>query len=138
VGDIGIKGHAVIQQPGEPVAAGQRVASVKLAGQLLIYPVTAHYTSEFESYAEFATGYGLTRDAMVWFWDHYVGKPLDASGAASLPHTATPMLAQDLRGLPPALVITAAVDVLRDEGEAYGVRLRDAGVPTTMTRLSNP
>lgn len=106
----------------------------KLAGQLLIYPVTAHYTSEFESYAEFATGYGLTRDAMIWFWDHYVGKPLDADGAAGLPSTATPMLAQDLRGLAPALVITAAVDVLRDEGEAYGVRLRDAGVPTTMTR----
>ena len=106
----------------------------RLAGQLLIYPVTAHYTAEFDSYAEFASGYGLTREAMVWFWDHYVGQALDGSAARNLAPTAVPMQAQDLRGLPPALVMTAAVDVLRDEGEAYGVRLRDAGVATTLTR----
>jgi acetyl esterase len=107
----------------------------RLAGQLLIYPVTAHYSSEFESYADFATGYGLTRDAMVWFWDHYLGKSGSAA-AHDLSPLAAPMLAQDLSGLPPALVITAAVDVLRDEGEAYGLRLRDAGVDTTMARFA--
>jgi acetyl esterase len=107
-----------------------------LAGQLLLYPVTAHHTAGFDSYAEFASGYGLTRDAMVWFWDHYLGKSVSAEAARSLSHQAAPLLAQDLRGLPPALVITAAVDVLRDEGEAYGVRLRDAGVQTTLSRYA--
>ncbi|MFZ9406017.1 MAG: alpha/beta hydrolase [Burkholderiaceae bacterium] len=116
------------------VALRARDEGLALAGQLLIYPVTAHYTAAFDSYAEFATGYGLTREVMVWFWDLYLGGARTEQQARELSVQAAPMLAQDLRGLPPTLVITAAVDVLRDEGEAYGMRLVEAGVPTTLTR----
>ncbi len=108
----------------------------KLAGQLLLYPVTAHYTAQFESYAEFASGYGLTRDMMVWFWDLYLGRAMDAQAASGLPPLAAPLLSQNLAGLPPTLLMTAAVDVLRDEGEAYGMRLRDAGVEVAMHRCA--
>ncbi|MCW5891990.1 MAG: alpha/beta hydrolase [bacterium] len=95
--------------------------------QLLVYPVTDH-SYDTASYAENADGYFLTKAAMVWFWNHYLGG--DAGTAA----TASPLRAADLAGLPPALVITAEFDPLRDEGESYARRLREAGVPTTLTR----
>ena len=100
----------------------------KLAGQLLLYPVTAYITSDMPSYAENAEGYGLTRATMEWFWGHYA----DAT-AASDPHAA-PLVAADLSGLPPALIQTAEFDPLRDEGELYADRLRDAGVEVVVTR----
>ncbi len=105
-------------------------------GQLLVYPVVDHWTAGFPSYAEFADGFGLTRDVMGWFWDHYLGGPLDAAGVAALSPQAAPLRAPDLRGLPPALVMTAECDVLRDEGEAYAARLREAGVTTTLERCA--
>jgi acetyl esterase len=96
--------------------------------QLLIYPVI---DSDFEtpSYRENAEGYFLTRDSMIWFWNHYLRTEADARD----PYAA-PLRAPDLTGLPPALIITAEFDPLRDEGEAYGRRLREAGVPVTLTR----
>jgi acetyl esterase len=96
-----------------------------LAFQLLVYPVTA---PDFDtgSYRQNAEGYGLTRDAMRWYWDHYLQRPEDASN----PYAA-PLVAENLRGLPAALVITAECDPLRDEGEAFAKRLQAAGVPTT-------
>jgi len=100
------------------------------AGQLLLYPVTDHYDAAYGSYDTFAEGYGLTRAAMQWFWDHYLGAPADASLSAH----AAPMRASDLRGLPPALVLTAGHDVLRDEGEVYAQRLRAAGVDAVLDR----
>jgi acetyl esterase len=99
----------------------------RAAGQLLVYPVTAHHTAGFASYAAFAEGYGLTRDVMAWFWDLYLGGSADADRAAALSPLAAPLRADDLRGLPPALVLTAEYDVLRDEGEAYAAALREAG-----------
>jgi acetyl esterase len=105
-------------------------------GQLLVYPVTDHWSAGFPSYAEFAEGYGLTRDVMGWFWDHYLGEPLDATRAAALSPQAVPLRAPELRGLPPALVLTAECDVLRDEGEAYAARLREAGVDATLERCA--
>ena len=101
-----------------------------LVQQVLLYPVTNH-DLDTPSYHENATGYVLTRDAMRWFWDHYLPSP--AKGREAY---ASPLLAPSLAGLPPALVITAECDPLRDEGEAYAARLRDAGVPVTLTRYT--
>ena len=101
----------------------------KLIGQLLIYPVTDYHTPGTPSMAENADGYGLTRKGMEWFWNHYLTGPSEAAN----PH-ACPMRAASLRGLPPALVITAEYDPLRDEAEYYGERLRKEGVQTEITR----
>ena len=99
-----------------------------LVHQLLVYPVTERdfYTP---SYGENADGYSLTRDSMRWYWMHYLVDNEDANN----PYAA-PMMAEDLSGLPPALVITAEYDPLRDEGEAYAHKLEAAGVPTHCTR----
>ena len=99
-----------------------------LVFQLLVYPVT-EWDFGTSSYRENANGYLLTTDSMKWFWDHYLRSEEDASN----PYAA-PMAADDLSDLPPALVITAEFDPLRDEGEAYGRRLQAAGVPATNSR----
>jgi len=96
-----------------------------IAFQLLVYPVThCNYTTN--SYQAYAEGHMLTRDGMRWYWDHYLKDAADASD----PYAA-PFVAQNLSGLPPALVITAECDPLCDEGAAYAQRLKEAGVPTT-------
>ena len=102
-----------------------------LRGQLLIYPGLGYPSPPTPSYIENAEGYGMTRESATWFWDQYLG---DRSQATN-PHAA-PLLAPDLRGLPPALVITAEYDVLRDEGEQYVERLRAAGVPARLSRYN--
>lgn len=99
-----------------------------LVYQVLQFPVM-NFAFNTQSYRENAEGYFLTKDAMVWFWDLYLRS--DADG--DKPY-ASPLRAKDLRGLPPALVITAEFDPLRDEGEAYGARLHEAGVPVVCTR----
>jgi acetyl esterase len=101
-----------------------------LVYQALIYPVTDH-GFDTPSYQENATGYVLTREAMRWFWRHYLAR--DEQGAEAY---ASPLRAANLAGLPSALVLTAECDPLRDEGEIYAARLRDAGVPVTLTRYS--
>jgi len=101
----------------------------RLSGQVLINPVTDSHASPLPSYREFGLGCGLTSDTMDWFVEQYLAHP----GDATHPH-AFPSWATDLRGLPPALVLTAEFDPLRDEGELYAARLRDAGVPTMLTR----
>jgi acetyl esterase len=99
-----------------------------LCYQLLVYPVTDHHY-DTPSYRDNADGYLLTKDAMVWFWNHYL------RGAADGSHPmASPLRAASLSGLPPALVLTAEFDPLRDEGEAYAARLREAGVAVTLRR----
>ena len=97
---------------------------------MLFYPVT-DASFDTDSYRQFATGYFLRRDAMQWFWDQYT---TDEAQRAEI--TASPLRAslEQLAGLPPALVITAEADVLRDEGEAYANKLRQAGVPVVATR----
>jgi acetyl esterase len=102
-----------------------------LASQVMVYPVTDLSSFETASYREFADGYCLTLAEMEWFRDHYLAKPEDARCSH-----ASPLLEPNLRGLPPALIITAECDPLRDEGEAYGDRLREAGVPVRCTRYA--
>ncbi|WP_231922143.1 alpha/beta hydrolase [Micromonospora krabiensis] len=101
-----------------------------LMGQVLFYPVT-DAAFDTGSYRQFAEGYFLRRDAMRWFWDQYT---TDGNQRAEI--TASPLRAstEQLTGLPPALVITAEADVLRDEGEAYANKLRAAGVPVIAVR----
>ena len=101
----------------------------KLRGQMLLYPVTDYHTPGTPSYAENADGYGLTRDTMEWFWEHYLANPVEAEN----PY-ASPLRARDLAGLPPAYVTSAEYDPLRDEAELYGKRLQAAGVTTKITR----
>ena len=96
--------------------------------QVLVYPVTERNFNT-DSYSSNADGYGLTHLGMAWYWEHYLAQDNDAEN----PYAA-PMKASDLSGLPPALVITAEYDPLRDEGEAYAARLQAAGVPTVCTR----
>ena len=96
--------------------------------QLLVYPVTER-NYETASYVDNAEGYMLARDAMRWYWDAYLANDADAAN----PYAA-PMQADSVAGQPPALVITAEYDPLRDEGEAYGRRLQEAGVDTTISR----
>lgn len=99
-----------------------------LVHQLLVYPVTDS-ACDTASCRENAEGYFLTLDMMRWFWRHYLNSDSDGEN----PYAA-PLRARDLRGLPPALVLTAEFDPLRDEGEAYAARLRDAGVPVQLKR----
>ena len=101
-----------------------------IALQVLFYPAT-DAGFDTASYREFATGFFLTRDMMEWSWDHYLPDRVARLQPAASPLRAT---LDELRDLPPALVITAEFDVLRDEGEAYARRLIEAGVPVTATR----
>ncbi len=99
-----------------------------LAGQLLIYPVIG-LPGSAGSYAEFAEGHHLTRADMEWFWAQYLR---DAADAAH-PY-AVPLRARSLAGLPPAHVLTAGCDPLRDEGEDYAAAMRAAGVAVEQVR----
>ncbi len=102
-----------------------------IRGQVLFYPVT-DASFDTESYHQFAEGYHLRRDGMMWYWDQYTASPGERGEI-----TASPLRASldQLAGLPPALIITAEADVLRDEGEAYADKLREAGVRVTAARF---
>lgn len=100
-----------------------------LCCQLLIYPVTC-YSFDTESYREFSSGnFGLNKEEMIWFWHHYLASEADGQN-----YYASPLLANNLSGLPPACIFTAECDVLRDEAEAYAARLRAAGVSVQLKR----
>lgn len=103
-----------------------------LAGQLLIYPVT-DAAMNTPSYTEFGTGPWLTRKAMEWFWDQYLPNQAARADIHVSPLNAS---ADQLKGLPRAMVITDENDVLRDEGERYGRHLAAAGVNVTSVRYN--
>jgi len=99
-----------------------------IAQQTLYYPVTDH-NFDRPSYRDNAQGYLLERQSMHWFWGHYLASPADVARS-----TVCVLRASDLSRLPPALIITAEFDPLRDEGELYARRLQEAGVRTTLVR----
>lgn len=103
----------------------------KIGLQVLFYPVT-DASFDNASYRQFATGYWLTREAMKWFWDNYLPDKAERKNPMASPLHAS---VDQLKGLPPALVITNEYDVLRDEGEAYAHKLMEAGVRTTGVRF---
>ena len=104
----------------------------KISYQVLYYPVTdADFTRP--SYTEFTNGYFLSREEVEYFWNHYVPDKQQRYSPKISPLRSS---VRDLEGLPPALVITAELDVLRDEGEDYGHKLMEANVPTTSVRIN--
>ncbi len=110
------------------VAAQLRREEGPPAAQLLVYPATDMVT-RYPSIDQFADGYFLTEADTSWFIDHYAG---DADRSDP---RLSPLLADDLSGLAPAMVVTAAFDVLRDNGEAYAHAMREAGVPVVLRRV---
>jgi acetyl esterase len=100
-----------------------------IALQVLVYPVT-DCDLESTSYRDPANQLMLSRESMVWFWDHYAPDP-----EARLHPDASPLRSANLSGLPPAVILTAEHDVLRDEGELYATRLLKAGVPVRHRRF---
>jgi acetyl esterase len=134
--EIGVDGSRVAV--GGDSAGGNLAAVVALMArdrrgpalrhQLLVYPVANHDFGT-ASYEENKQGYLLSREMMRWFWNHYLVTPEDGKN----PY-ASPLRATSFASLPPAHVITAGFDPLRDEGEALAARLAQAGVPTTQVR----
>jgi acetyl esterase len=122
---IGVHGDSAGANLAAVVALMARDAGgPRLQLQSLVYPV-ADYSLAGDSYERFAEGYGvLTRQAMVWFRNHYLRTPKDTED-----WRASPIKAASLAGVAPAIVVTAECDVLHDDGEGYAEALRRAGVP---------
>jgi acetyl esterase/lipase len=131
---VGVAGDSAGGNLAAAVAIACRDHGIKLAAQLLVYPVAdvaGHFAdprenARFPSRAENAEGYFLTRATMQWFAGHYLGDTGDG-----LDWRVSPLRAKDLAGLAPAVVCTAWFDPLRDEGKAYADALKTAGVATT-------
>ncbi|MET0290158.1 MAG: alpha/beta hydrolase [Pseudoxanthomonas sp.] len=138
--ELGVDGHR-LALAGNSVG-GNMVASValqaKAAGtpalryQLMLWPVT-DAAFDTGSYDRYEHGYFLSRGMMRWFWDNYTTDPRARAEITASPLRATP---EQLAGLPPTLIQTAELDVLRDEGEAFGRHLDQAGVEVTVTRYN--
>jgi acetyl esterase len=125
-GSVAVAGDSAGGNLAAVMAIRARDAGLRLAQQVLTYPVTDH-RFDTTSYVANGEGYGLTVDSMRWYWDQYLG------GADGSHPDASPLRAASLAGVAPALVQVCALDVLRDEGVAYAERLRAAGVPTVLT-----
>ncbi|WP_348733917.1 alpha/beta hydrolase [Rheinheimera texasensis] len=130
---LAVAGNSVGGNMAAVVALKAKAAGTPaLKFQLLMWPVT---DASFEngSYQQFQQGYFLTRNMMTWFWDNYTTNPAERNEIYASPLRAT---TAQLQGLPPALVQTAELDVLRDEGEAYAIKLDQAGVTVTSVRYN--
>jgi acetyl esterase len=115
---------------GANLVAAAALRGAPIAAQVLLYPV-ADAGCDTPSFAANATGYYLTAAHLRWFWAQYAPDPAVAAGPL-----ASPLRAPSLAGLPPAHVVTAELDPLRDEGEAYAERLAAAGVPVRAQRYA--
>ena len=129
---VGVAGDSAGGNLAAATAIACRDAGIKLAGQLLVYPVTdvvgnfadAKENARFPSRKENAEGYFLSHAVMEWFCGHYLANPSDGTD-----WRVSPLRAKSLAGLAPAVVTTAWFDPLRDEGKAYADALQAAGVP---------
>ncbi len=125
---LAVAGDSAGGQLAASVALRARDADLKLALQVLVYPVT-NYGFDTQSHRSSSAGPALTSAEMRWFWGQYL-----TDGARAGEADCSPLRAPELAGLPPALVLTAESDPLRDEGEAYARRLQEAGVPVVLRR----
>jgi acetyl esterase len=131
---VGVAGDSAGGNLAATVAIACRDAGIKLAGQLLVYPITDAYgnyadageNARFPSRTENAEGYFLSRAVMEWFSGHYLADPRQGAD-----WRVSPLRAKSLAGLAPAVVTTAWFDPLRDEGKAYADALKAAGVATS-------
>ena len=122
---IGVAGDSAGATLASAVAIKARDNGIDIKFQLLIYPCNGRdFTTD--SYINMATGYGLTTEAMKWFWDQY----LQGTDHDQNPY-AIPMASNDFSNLAPAIIITAEFDPLLSDGQKYAERLRSAGVPVT-------
>lgn len=102
---------------------------VPVEKQVLLYPVTDYYMPGTESYQTYGTGYMIDRNFLIWGWNHYIQSTDDLSN----PYLC-PLRAEDLSNMPEALIITAEKDVVRDEGELYGEKMRECGCKVKVHR----
>jgi acetyl esterase len=130
---LAVAGNSVGGNMAAVVALKAKAAGTPaLKFQLLLWPVT-DASFENTSYQQFQQGYFLSRNMMMWFWDNYSTSPAQRNEIYASPLRAS---ISQLQGLPPALIQTAEFDVLRDEGEAYGRKLAEAGVTVTSVRYN--
>jgi len=127
-GRFGVIGDSAGGNLAAAVALSARDEDLPLAVQVLVYPVLDDRPDLYSSYRAFADGYFLTREAMEWYLDQYIPREFRHDWRAA------PMLATDLSGVSPAMVLTVEMDVLRDEAEDYARRLRAYGVRTSLVR----
>ena len=130
---LAVAGNSVGGNMAAVVALKAKAAGTPaLKFQLLLWPVT-DASFENTSYQQFQQGYFLSRNMMMWFWDNYSTNPAQRNEIYASPLRSS---ISQLQGLPPALIQTAEFDVLRDEGEAYGRKLAQAGVTVTSVRYN--
>ncbi|CAO0796503.1 unnamed protein product [Mucor circinelloides] len=113
------------------VLAKQRNLENSIKYQVLFYPIT-DVTFNTSSYYEFGTDFALTRKHMEFFWDQYAPNQVDRDNILACPMKASK---EELSGLPPALIVSAEADVLRDDAENFARKLMDANVPVSTTRI---
>nr|WP_308167897.1 alpha/beta hydrolase [Catellatospora tritici] len=127
-GRVAVGGDSAGGNLAAAVALLARDQGPELAGQLLVYPNT-DYTSNTPSLREGTDPYLFNATSVAWYWENYLATPADGRDPL-----ASPLLAADHTGLPPALVITAEYDPLRDQAEQYAAKLSESGVPVTLAR----
>lgn len=138
--EIGVEGNRLAlvgnSVGGNMVAAvalqAKQFATPTIRYNVMLWPVT-NAAFDNASYQQFSEGHFLTRNMMKWFWDNYTRRPEDRHSILASPLRAD---REQLKGFPPTLIQTAELDVLRDEGEAFGRQLDAAGVPVTVTRYT--